>query len=297
MTPLPTESELDELNAYLDGLMDDDARVAYESRLAAEPRLRDLHADHAAMQERLDTAFSAVSFDAAGTVAAVMRQVRADAAPAADAEPVAAGPVSAVAAAPAPAASPAPATAPVGRIGFATWAGRVAAVLLLVGSVSFLAVRTAQDRGADLMDPSGMYVSLVDEGFIAPRTCSVEEFPTRMKRATGVPLVLASVPAGFDVLGWSYPGFYGGPVLSKDEIVLMAKVNGEPVAVVLDAANDDRDFTPADDRLRVHRARLGTLVGVEVSPFAEPRVLPLLQVPGADAAAPAPAAGGFSGRL
>ena len=287
----PTPEQLDRLNDYLDDLGTPESRATFEAELTSDPALAELYERYQSSLGDLQTAFASPPD---------LRQLVSQAVQRAAAEEAGG---EAVEVAPAPlhiarepneqadanealrtpsagddAAESSDSVRPVDSIsaGPPWWmqALKIAACIAIVSGV-LVAGQKYSPFAPHATSPDQLYALLQSDGFKARVSCSPEVFPERMERVIGVPLALAAIPAGFDLLGWTYPRYFGEPVLSEDELVLMARVDGQDVAVVIDHDDQARRLR-ADDGLKVHRRELSGLVLFEISPFDTPRVLPLI---------------------
>lgn len=277
MSYVPTEQDLDAINRYLDDLMSPEQRARFEQRLEDEPGLKNL-------LTRFQGAFGAEKATGFG------RRLDQDAATASDmlmraiaAEEAGDAPSTKLELVAAEGNSPecTDASEPTGlQVRDAFWPQviKIAACLLLAGGLYFAGQSFSPWGGEPRLKAAEMYAILEDNGFVAPRTCSPEQFPAEMQDAVGVPLAFAGDVPGVELLGWNYPQFLGTAVLSEDEIILMARVDGEGVAVVIDQASNARRLRASEaSGLSVYKDEIEGLVLYEIGPFDRSRVLPLLQ--------------------
>ncbi|MBB6428563.1 anti-sigma factor family protein [Algisphaera agarilytica] len=272
MSKFPHESDFEAINQYLDGLMSAEDREQFERRLEAEPDLAAL-LEQFTKYEQAEAGWLAQDAHAASD--AVMKAIAAEQA---GVEPGQAPPSLRLAGSDtAPAAQDTP---PAKRSTSSVWAQalKIAACIAVVTTV-YLAGQWLSPWDSDPRLRAGeMYAMLEESGFVAPRTCSPEQFPVEMQNAVGVSLAFAPDVPQVELLGWSYPASLGGEVLSKDEIILMAKVEGENVAVVIDQADQARRLRGSRSAgLEVHKEEIQGLVFYEVTPFDTPKILPLIQ--------------------
>lgn len=287
------DHDMDGLNRYLDDLMDADERSAFEQRLAESGPLAELHRQHQDVVAQLGQAFSPDDVAARHAVAAIMGRIDADAEGDDQADSTSAD-RAADRVADAPGAEPMePAEptdhdvqagedpyAPIGSVGATPWwrqALAVAACITIATTVLFAGQRLSPFGAPAAPDATELYAQLVDSGFVAPSFCSPERFTDEMQQRTGQPLLLAALNPGIDLLGWSYPYVYGDPVIDHDELVLMARVEDQPVIVLLHA--DAASAPKNQPGVFVHHRRLGSLEGYEVGPFETPRLISLLSTP------------------
>lgn len=116
-----------------------------------------------------------------------------------------------------------------------------------------------------------VYHTCVIEGFEPYWVCEDDLlFAATFERRQGVRLNLADMPEGTEMVGLAY---LAG--LSRDSTSLLARVDGEPVLVVVD--KPERDWGPetgafSDGRINVHKTEKLGLVFYEITPFEAPRV-------------------------
>lgn len=85
-------------------------------------------------------------------------------------------------------------------------------------------------------------------------------------------LKVVNLPADIQIEGLAYV-----PVLSSGSTVLVAKVQGQPVVVVVDHQRHDRAVPDPGD-LRMFREMRGEAMVYEITPLDQPTILPHLQV-------------------
>jgi hypothetical protein len=124
------------------------------------------------------------------------------------------------------------------------------------------------------LSPDALYERKVSSGFNPDWVCETDEqFIKTVKDAWGEPLLIRSTDA-VKVVGWSYYE----PVLSSDTLVLLTKVDGLEVIVVMDHKGHDRSISMAScSKLQHFRRVFGDVVMYEITPFYESRVLPLVE--------------------
>ncbi len=250
-------SRHDRLEAYLDGCLPPGEAAAFEREAAADPELRDLLARQAAVDGALRDLFPVpppVQLDPTARLAA---SASTPAAPRAD--------------------------------GNLTGRRRLLAVAALIGVISF--------SGWRLYDflfpppPPDVYgwrsfaevYRQESTGVYAPTWICRDnaEFIQFTGERFGTPLVMAALPPGVEVLGWSY-----ARTMSTNTAYILARVDGEPALVFVDLAAEDsgHGFSPAGEaearrcHLNHFERTLGPFRIYEVTRQAEPRVLDLLQL-------------------
>jgi hypothetical protein len=122
-----------------------------------------------------------------------------------------------------------------------------------------------------------VYRDVIAAGFQPEWECRDErEFAESFATLYGQSLALAPMPEGSGMLGLAY-----SHSLSPRTTCLLARVDEQPVLVFIDRA--ERDFAQSlsdSSGLNQFRTQVGRLVIYELSPLAEPRVLPHLHSPG-----------------
>lgn len=150
---------------------------------------------------------------------------------------------------------------------------RIAAVVALVAlSVWFIARQIAPSGQPDYTGAVGEYRRQIDNGFRPRVVCDTDEaFIAYMTNEYGVP-ARANEDPGVRVLGWDY----SWRVLGTNSGVLLAEVEGEPVVVHIDRAENDKKLKGGRG-LSLFKRDLAGLVLYEVTPLDTPRVLPLIE--------------------
>ncbi|HMP06669.1 MAG TPA: hypothetical protein PJ982_09995 [Lacipirellulaceae bacterium] len=253
------EEPLDEqLEAYLDGLLDEQQAAAFALRMEAEPALRRA----VELQAHVDSS--------------LVRQYRA--------EPPSAAMLAAMLAGAAPGVLTTASRAehlgtPAARSW--QWYGGVAAALAAAAAMAWLLAAPWQ-RSADRQPLFAarplveIYNDAVATGFEPTYECHdpavfAETFQVRQ----GTPLKLLPLPDGVRMLGLAYVGG-----LSRSTPAMLALVDEKPVMVFVDRAAADRPLAAdiGDARLRVFRQQRDSLVFYEVTPLDRPRVMEFLAV-------------------
>ena len=113
------------------------------------------------------------------------------------------------------------------------------------------------------------YAARVASGWIHDWECPQKQFAVTTRRRFGQGAVLASIPAGVTPLGICYTN-----CISARTIYLIANVDGAEVAVFIDRIDKDpgQPGTGRDD-LRQFRRELGPLVLYELTPLDGPRII------------------------
>ena len=242
------------IDLYLDGLLSEADRTAFEQRLEAEPNLRAA----VQMQQRLNDSLSR-SF-----VVPAPEKVM--------------GPIRA----PQSSRAVQRSTWSIPAILRSRYVALAASLLLVLGV--WAAWRAARDRdGSDGYGPLNARYSMemvyrmeTQKGFRPQWVCESErEFATTYWLNLQQPLL---VPIPAEKQGWGLSYFN---TLSPKTVVLLAKVGDTPVMVFADRAANDADvpLPSPESRLRAHRKRIGDLVLYEVSPLGKPQLLDQFYVP------------------
>jgi anti-sigma factor RsiW len=119
------------------------------------------------------------------------------------------------------------------------------------------------------------YTREVARGFVPEAVCTTpDQFEEWVNKNYGQPLRPKETPDGVQFVGWSY-----AKLISPYSGVLLAKVNDQPVIVIMDKA-ENQTTPPAegDGDQKVFSQKIGSLVLYEVTPLSEPRILPLLEL-------------------
>lgn len=161
----------------------------------------------------------------------------------------------------------------------------IAALVAITAIGAWLGISQWISRGPDVLIVTApeVYETQLARGFVPEWVCDDDaEFARSVKDRLGQAL-LVSVAAitgkpDVEVVGWAYPatGYEGKEiVLSKDTMILLARVQREPVVVLVDRLRNDRPDLVSQSRegARVFRSEVGDLVLYEVTPRAEPGVL------------------------
>jgi|GEM_PF-3848587 len=254
------------IERYLDGVMTDAERDAFEQDCERDPslahRLAAAKADAAAIEASLEAHFAPPQLSALADrvrAAAALRE-----------------------------SSPAHATASynIGTVGSpptARTASRwmwssIAAALLLVG-LAILGVQRAQSmalqRGTQL---AAYYADQVSIGLTPQWVCKDEPtFREYTKMRFGVELTFRDLGPGVALIGWTY---VRGPMRTDTNAVLMATAPADvasspaPILVIVEKRGDaPRVSRPEGTSLHIHRRDLGRVSLYEVSPLEKPVVL------------------------
>jgi hypothetical protein len=250
----------DRVARYLDGLLSGGELARFERALETDADLR----RELEMQERVDRSLRRVMpytareirFDGAGATPAPQLRLVPGEAPRAESR-----------------ARSDPAGLPWRRL---RWYAAAAAVLL----VAAVTVNILTREHVPLIPPERVYARLVEGGFKPEFVCTTDEaFAKAVRDQLGQALV-ARAAGSVALLGWAYGNQYEGRLIGFRTLVLMTRVEGEPVVVLMDRVGEDRSLgVSAGSGLRIFRRRIGDLVCYEVTPREKPAVLDLLYDP------------------
>jgi hypothetical protein len=248
MTRLAGRQPEDLLDAYVDGLLDDDERVAFENELHRRPALR----DEVERQERIDgslrEAFSPPSTERLRALINLADRGEEDMSPRAFRFP-----------------------APLRHVALA------ASLLLAVAGLWMIqSVVAPSSTGPDPYAVQAhrtiqqVYDDERTSGFEPDWVCeNDQEFRSAFAMRFRQPLLLRALPEDIAAVGLSYSN-----TISTDTIYLLARVGNERVLVFVDKLERVETAPTVDDpSLRVHRRVVDDLVLYEVSPLAEPSVI------------------------
>lgn len=249
-TPFDPHAFDERLEAYLDGVMAHEDRVAFEAQLATNPRL----AAEVALQTEIDASLERMF-------------------------PLVAAPATHVAAlerhADATVKSDGPATIKIRWPWLVGVAAAAAAACLAFAFWDY----SAQDERAPHFAPGPLaqiYEKTVDEGFEPYYECRDDErFVDTFRRRQGIALGLEKLPLGSVMKGLSYPGG-----LSRETTAMLCDVEGAQVMVFVDREENDQKIAGenSDPHLHVFREARDGLVFYEVTPLEKPTMMQYLQV-------------------
>lgn len=123
--------------------------------------------------------------------------------------------------------------------------------------------------------PEVVYQRKVKTGFNPDWVCETDDqFTDTIRSRWGESLLIRNTDS-VKVVGWSYYE----PVLSSDTLILLTKVDDTEVIVVMDHKKHDRTVSMkgCGGKLQQFREEFGNVVMYEITPLAEPRVLPLVE--------------------
>jgi hypothetical protein len=258
MSEQPSQSEREQLEAFLDGQMSDAEQAAFGERLRADAALR----RQANLQQRIDGSlrrmFEVPRPSIERALSAVTSAESAKASLATEARALRSEP-------------------PEARSFRGYW---IAAGIASAAAVAWVVATVAWNR------PSGdepyfavrplvdVYRDAVASGFEPSYECrEADRFAATFRQRQGQPLALLAMPAGPRMLGLSYVGG-----LTRMTTAMLCLVDGEPVMVFVDRADADEPMAAVKDLegLHIFREERDGLVFYEVTPLPEPRVTQLL---------------------
>lgn len=260
-TPAYTPETLD---AYLDGLLEEEALSTFENRLEQNPKLR----KQVDQQRLIDEALKRMHAEGDVLENAMNRVAEA---------------VDAMAGC-----TPDRAESPVKRFRISLPQGLSIAAILTLGVLSIWNVaeqlpsllspgqpKSSAYEGKPWRNMATVYAETVAAGFEPGWVCNTDEvFSATFQRQLGQGILLSTMPAGVTASGLSYTN-----TITDRTICLLARVEGKPVMVFIDRIDQDSDhrgadrLLPADSDLNLFSRELGALILHELTPLAEPKLL------------------------
>jgi hypothetical protein len=152
------------------------------------------------------------------------------------------------------------------------WAPLAAAAVVLLAAVLGWRAWSVANR-PDILGP--LYHQMVDAGFKPNEVCTTdEEFARWTRQYLRESLAPTSHPEGLEYVGWST-----GRALGNISAILLAKVEGQPVIVVMERTDRVKTYPGAlkDTRLHLYRKKVGDVVMYEVTPIGRETILPVIQ--------------------
>jgi hypothetical protein len=240
MPPLPPELA-EQVELYLDGLLDASQREALEARMRTDEQLRkhvdELRAMDAAIGSSLRSTFAPQAVPLPATASLSLDQT---AQPAATSRTL------------------------LQRIGWL----RIAAAILLAGAAIFT-LHMRQQYATPLLSPQKAYRNIVDAGFRPYVVCTGEqEFIDYTHRFLGVGLRVKPFD-GLVLIGWNKDG----DIFSEHTDSLLATVDGKQVIVFMDKQSNKRSLPKSASGLNIFQRDLAGITLVEVTPLSEPKLL------------------------
>lgn len=161
------------------------------------------------------------------------------------------------------------------------WPLASAAAIILVALAGYL-VYDHFDTGFRRYDPAKFYALAADRHFAPDWTCqNDDEFKDTTRNNVGqAMLVHQDAAAKLQLVGWAYSKTFRGTPLGPKTIMLFAKVDTDPVIVLVDALSRDAVIkAAADPKLHVFRRELGNVVLYEITPRSSPAVMDAFYMP------------------
>lgn len=150
----------------------------------------------------------------------------------------------------------------------------LAAALVLVGAGAWYALRP----DPLLIPPQQVWANMEAVNFKPVWRCeNDEQFRQLLTSRLGEDFVIEESER-LRVVGWAYGADYVQYPLSKDTLILINKVGDEHSIILIDRADKERDLkVPESTGLNIYRQRFGGLVLYELTPLAQPAVLPAVR--------------------
>ena len=151
----------------------------------------------------------------------------------------------------------------------------MAASVLVAGAIGAYFLFFSTQR-AEFDQPGEVYASIVNAGFVPREVCTTEaQFIEWMERKFDQALVVPPDAEGIELVGWDYRR-----IMTPRTGVLLARVDGQEVLVLVELRDKAvRLGDQSEQELRVFRRNIGRVSLYEVTPLDEPRILPLASVP------------------
>ena len=161
------------------------------------------------------------------------------------------------------------------------WPLASAAAIVLVALAGYL-VYDHFDTSFRRYDPARFYAMAADHNFAPDWTCqNDDEFKDTTRNNVGQAMLVHQDPtAKIQLVGWAYSKTYRGTPLGPKTIMLFAKVDSDPVIVLVDELSRDAILKAASDpKLHVFRRELGSVVLYEITPRSSPVVMDAFYMP------------------
>jgi hypothetical protein len=155
----------------------------------------------------------------------------------------------------------------------------IAAATVMLAAAGYIAHLLLRPVGPKIRSPESLYTQYEQAGWKPAWVCHTDqEFVDAVARflgARGTGILISLQTPGIEVLGWSFAdqGRDGTP-LSERTLALLTRVEGRPVLVLMDLLERDRTIRVRQRDLHLYRREVDGFVLYEVSPLAEPRVIP-----------------------
>jgi hypothetical protein len=238
---------IDPVDLYLDGMLEGPDLAAFEKRLAADASLRRVVDQHRRIERDLKKSFKPPSIS-----------------------------ISLPTSAP-PASLPFPKAAPRSgsfKFPIAPRFLLYAAIVAIAGILGWwqMSAPTVSIKMPQL-SAGQVYANLTSKGFQPEFVCTTDEaFNETMEKRFGQGLLIASAP-NIELIGWAYSDGYKGAVVSSQELILMAKVDGKETVVFMDKAKNTPFFgikEEAPPGMNVFKRRVGDIVLYELTSLPTP---------------------------
>lgn len=247
--PNPNKSWFDYIDAYLDNKLNPKARAAFEARLAKDQTLR----AEVELARAIETSIRRTHVPAPVALPPNIQQpTRRHAASARSRKP---------------------------------WLRRygpylAAAVLAAAFTVQYLVTKI--NWNFTRWNASEFYAIVAKDNFAPEFVCTTDtQFADTTSYKVGQSLLFhRDAPGNIEVVGWSYWRKYGGTPIDEGTLVLLAKVEGQPVVVLMEPADTDRPVRQGNDpALHVFRRKLDSVVMYEITPRPSSAVIDAIYVP------------------
>jgi anti-sigma factor RsiW len=275
-----SEADFERLDLYLDGVLSPQEKADFERDAAANPALQ-THLDLAravqASMARRCAPPMALHLDRLDE--AVKRAETTRGTPTDNSEAAA---VQAPAPAPIPIARGVPSAIAASRRGpgWRRWVGYAVAAMIGIVGVVWWSNSVPDPEARRVLTAGEVMAATMEGGFKPTFVCKDDaEFVATVKNRFGKGLLLASTET-ISVLGWAYSDTYAADIVSKNTLVLMAKVEGREVLMFMDRAPGEHVLkagnVPTGYRLFT-KTHCG-LVLYELTPFDSPRLIEAAKV-------------------
>lgn len=154
----------------------------------------------------------------------------------------------------------------------------LAAGLALAATAFYFTRPSAPDF--KLIPAETLYTRLNTTGFTPAFVCTTEaEFSKLVFNKLGAALFVPASTPGVNVLGWAYGNNYSGSPLGPSTLILLAKVDQENVLVLMEREKFDRRIKVAKETgLNVFRREMNDVVMYEITPLNASRVIDAMKL-------------------
>ncbi len=241
-------AQLDEqLDLFLDGQLQGDQLATFERALAGDASLRERVERQRAINDSLRRTFRPAAAGIGPELAERLKALGANV-------PVMGNP-------------PAPIKVDFGSRWRIVKFAAAALVLITLSVAAWQMNMPSGGGGLPRTDLAQLYQKAVDTGFKPAFVCTTDhEFAKTIADRFGQPMLVAAAP-NIELIGWAYGPNYKALTLSRDTLVLLAKVDQKPTLVFID--RKDKAMRPKFSRsgdLSMHKKELGDLIMYEVIP-------------------------------